>query len=61
MKKFQEDSLIWDELKAETWVNLKTFLGAFQDRILKSKVEGNDSVESDTDVSRYKVININCF
>ena len=56
MKKFQEDSLLWDELKAETWVNLKTFLGAFQDRILKSKIEGSDSVESDIDVLRYKVI-----
>ncbi|PSN56890.1 hypothetical protein C0J52_00684 [Blattella germanica] len=56
MKKFQEDSLLWDELKAETFINLKTFLGAFQDRVLKSKVEGNDSIESDTDVSRYKKI-----
>jgi hypothetical protein len=55
MKKFQEDSLLWNELKAETWVNLKTFLGAFQDRILKSKVDGSDCVENDADVSRYKV------
>ncbi|XP_069672862.1 leucine-rich repeat-containing protein 58-like [Periplaneta americana] len=56
MKKFQEDSVLWDELKSETWVNLKTFLGAFQDRILKSKIDGGDGSENDIDVSRYKKI-----
>jgi hypothetical protein len=55
MKKFQEDSLLWNELKSETWVNLKTFLGAFHDRILKSKIDGSDGLGNNTDMSRLKV------
>nr|CAD7443063.1 unnamed protein product [Timema bartmani] len=55
MKKFQEDTVLWEELKTESWVNLRTFLGSFQDIILKCNSNTENS-ECNDQVSRYKRI-----
>lgn len=58
MKKFQDDSLLWEELINETCSNPKNILESFQEKILNN--DSNFMTTNRNELIRYKVF-INIF